>query len=175
MRSHAQVTWGILVTAAVFFLAGAAHAGEEHHAQETPPGGELPAMARFYAGTLVRVGEFPGKLVCLRCDLKPGPMAATVHGLFFGRVAPPAKIRRTLPHPALVVGHPRDPIHLASDARMVSEELERASYVEASSILEWRLRPERLTERSIAFLDEAWAAGRPETEPLSEVGRAVLS
>ena len=110
-------------------------------------------------------------------DQRPGPMAATVHGLFFGRVAPPAKVRRTLPHPALVVGHPRDPVHLASDARMVAEELAHACYVEASSILEWRLRPERLTERAVAFLDEAWAVRRPgsaASEPLSEVGRAIL-
>ena len=142
-------------------------------------------VARF-APVVVRAVAFGSRLVPRRLtshwtrvlldtlDQQPGPMAATVHGLFFGRVAPPAKVRRTLPHPALVIGHPRDPIHLASDARMVSEELARASYVEASSILEWRMHPERLTERAIAFLDEAWAAGRPETEPLSEVGRAVL-
>ena len=73
MRSHGQVTWGILVTAAVLFLAGAAHAGEEHHAQTKAPGGDLPVMAHFYAGTLVRVGDFPGKLACLCCDLKARP------------------------------------------------------------------------------------------------------
>ncbi|MBI2963425.1 MAG: hypothetical protein HYY35_06700 [Deltaproteobacteria bacterium] len=32
-------------------------------------------MSSFYAGSIVRTGQFRGKLVCLRCDLKPGPEA----------------------------------------------------------------------------------------------------
>ena len=114
-----------------------------------------------------------GRVLLDTLDQRPGPMGATVHGLFFGRIAPPARLRRTLPHPALVVGHPRDPIHLAADARMVADELARATYVEASSILEWRLRPQRLTARAIEFLDEAWSAGE-EPVRLEEVGGAVL-
>ena len=131
-----------------------------------------------FSSRLVPRGPVPhwGRVVLDTLDQRPGAMAATVHGLFFGRVAPPARLRRTLPHPALVVGHPRDPIHLAADARMVADELARASYVEASSILEWRLRPERLTERTVAFLDEAWEWAGTERGPvrLEEVGGAVL-
>jgi pimeloyl-ACP methyl ester carboxylesterase len=121
-----------------------------------------------------RLAPHWGRVVLDTLDQQPGPMAATIHGLFFGRVAPPARLRRTLPHPAMVVGHPRDPIHLAADARMVAEELERASYVEASSILEWRLRPERLTRRTVDFLDEAFAWSAPARGHLEEVGGAVL-
>ena len=40
---------------------------------------------------------------------RPASMAATIHGIFFGRIAPPTQVRRTLRQPALVVGHPRDP------------------------------------------------------------------
>ncbi len=123
-----------------------------------------------------RLATHWGRVVLDTLDQRPGPMAATVHGLFFGRVAPPSRVRRTMPHPALVVGHPRDPIHLAADARMVADELVRASYVEASSILEWRLRPERLTGRTVDFVDEVWGAGTaPAGDPgLEEVGGAVL-
>ena len=116
-----------------------------------------------------------GRVVLDTLDQRPGPMAATVHGLFFGRVAPPSRVRRTLPHHALVIGHPRDPIHVAADARMVADELARASYVEASSILEWRLRPERLTGRTVDFLDEVWGRGvSSDGAHLEEVGGAVL-
>src|SRR5690349_12032330 len=48
-------------------------------------------------------------------DQRPGPMGAVVHGLFFGRVAPSSKRRRAITTPALVVGHPADPIHPAAD------------------------------------------------------------
>jgi pimeloyl-ACP methyl ester carboxylesterase len=117
-----------------------------------------------------------GRVVLDTLDQRPGPMAAAVHGLFFGRIAPPARTRRTLPHPALVVGHPGDPIHLAADARMVADELARASYVEASSILEWRLRPQRLTARTVDFVDEVWGRGtaQPGDTHLEEVDGAVL-
>ena len=83
-------------------------------------------------------------------------MAAAIHGLFFGRVAPPARQRRTIEAPALVIGHPADPIHLDADARMLAEELSRGVYEPAASILEWRLRPERLTDRAADFIAQVW-------------------
>ncbi len=97
-----------------------------------------------------------GRVVVETLDQRPAAMAATIHGLFFGRIAPPARQRRTFEHPALVVGHPADPIHLDADARMVAEELPHGVYVPAASILEWRLRPERLTARAAAFVAQAW-------------------
>ena len=87
---------------------------------------------------------------------KPGPMAAVVHGIFFGRVAPPSRQRRLIEAPALVVGHPGDPIHLAADAEMLAAELPRGRFLAASSILEWRLRPERLDSEAVRFAREAW-------------------
>ena len=54
-------------------------------------------------------------------DQRADSMGAVVHGLFFGRVAPSSKRRRAITAPALVVGHPRDPIHPAADAAMLAE------------------------------------------------------
>jgi pimeloyl-ACP methyl ester carboxylesterase len=85
-------------------------------------------------------------------DQRPAPMAAAIHGIFFGRVAPPSRLRRQIAAPALVVGHPRDPIHPAADAAMLAEELADSTFVEARGILEWRFRPERLNDISTDFV-----------------------
>ncbi len=90
-------------------------------------------------------------------DQRPGPLAAVVHGIFFGRVAPPSKVRRTITAPAMVVGHPSDPIHPAADAAMLAEEMPHATFVRARSILEWRLAPARLDRTAVAFARECWA------------------
>jgi pimeloyl-ACP methyl ester carboxylesterase len=89
-------------------------------------------------------------------DQRPGAMAATVHGLFFGRVAPSSKQRRTIAVPALVVGHTRDPIHPAADAEMLAEELVGATFVPARSVLEWRVAPDRLDALATAFVRECF-------------------
>ena len=88
---------------------------------------------------------------------RPAPMAAAVHGLFFGRVAPPSARRRTMDVPALVIGHPRDPIHPYADAALLAEEMPQARFVPARSILEWRFSPERLDEAACEFVREVWA------------------
>jgi pimeloyl-ACP methyl ester carboxylesterase len=87
---------------------------------------------------------------------EPGPMAATVHGIFFGRVAPSSRRREQIEVPAIVIGHPHDPIHPAADAAMLSEELPNSTFVEAESIIEWRSRPARITGEVLAFLDSCW-------------------
>jgi pimeloyl-ACP methyl ester carboxylesterase len=86
----------------------------------------------------------------------PAPSAAVLQGLFFGRTAPPRSERRTIKSHALVIGHPRDPVHPFSDSDMLVRELPNARLVEASSILELRLTPERLTGEIAYFVDECW-------------------
>jgi len=86
----------------------------------------------------------------------PKPSASVLQGLFFGRVAPPRSERRGFTPPALIIGHPRDPIHPFSDSDMLVHELPHARLVEASSILELRLSPERLTGEIVGFIDECW-------------------
>jgi hypothetical protein len=56
-----------------------------------------------------------------------------------------------------VIGHPRDPVHPFSDSDMLVRELPKARLVEANSILELRLTPERLTGEIATFVDECWA------------------
>src|SRR5205807_896719 len=91
---------------------------------------------------------------------EPGPGGAVLQGLFFGRVAPHRTDRRSFQTPALVLGHRRDPIHPFSDAGMLAEELPNSRLIEASSLLELRVKPERLTEEIARFLDEIWAGPR---------------
>jgi pimeloyl-ACP methyl ester carboxylesterase len=86
----------------------------------------------------------------------PAPSAAVLQGLFFGRTAPPRAERRTIKSHALVIGHPRDPVHPFSDSDMLMRELPNARLVEASSIFELRLTPERLTGEIASFVDDCW-------------------
>jgi pimeloyl-ACP methyl ester carboxylesterase len=79
-----------------------------------------------------------------------------LEGLLLGRSAPLPKERRALDHPTLVVGHPTDPLHPFGDADMLVEEMPNARLVDANSILEWRISPDRLDDELAAFLDEVW-------------------
>ena len=90
----------------------------------------------------------------------PGPGGAVLQGLFFGRVAPHRNERRTFLTPALVLGHRRDPVHPFSDAGQLAEELPNGRLLEADSLVELRMRPERLTAEIADFLDEVWAPPR---------------
>ena len=90
----------------------------------------------------------------------PAPSAAVLQGLFFGRVAPPMSERVTFEAPTLVIGHPRDPVHPFSDADALARELANARLVDASSIIELRVRPERLTGEICEFVDSCWKPKR---------------
>lgn len=95
----------------------------------------------------------------------PGPSAAVLQGLFFGRVAPHRTERRTFTAPTLVIGHRRDPVHPFSDAGMLVDELPDARLLEADSIIELRLAPERLTGEIAAFVDECWRPRAADRSP----------
>jgi pimeloyl-ACP methyl ester carboxylesterase len=88
---------------------------------------------------------------------EPGPGGALLQGLFFGRVAPHRNERRTFKTPTLVLGHRRDPVHPFSDAGMLAEEMPNARLLEADSLVELRVSPERLTGEIADFLQEVWA------------------
>jgi len=96
----------------------------------------------------------------------PKPSASVLQGLFFGRVAPPTEERRAMEHETLVIGHYRDPVHPFSDSDMLVRELPNARLVQASSVLELRLTPERLTNEIVSFVERCFRsqtrrAGRP--------------
>ena len=103
---------------------------------------------------------FLGDVVLDTVRQDPGPSASVLEGLFFGRIAPHRFQRRTFEMPALVIGHPRDPVHPFSDAGMLADELPNGRLLEASSILELRLAPERLTNEIADFIDECWESER---------------
>ena len=103
----------------------------------------------------------------------PAPGAAVLQGLFFGRIAPHRGERRRIETPTLVIGHRRDPVHPFTDAGMLAEELPNGRLLEASSIIELRIAPERLTGEIADFIDECWqprAAGR-RTRKASQANR----
>jgi pimeloyl-ACP methyl ester carboxylesterase len=89
----------------------------------------------------------------------PDPSRAVLEGILYGRTAPTAEERRELNQPALVVGHPNDPLHPFSDADMLVEDMDNARLVDANSAVEWRLTPERLTNELAGFVDEVYAEG----------------
>jgi pimeloyl-ACP methyl ester carboxylesterase len=118
-----------------------------------------PAPARLLARAAPR--EWLPFYVDVALDMirqDPGPSSAMLRGLFFGRVAPPTAERRGLAAPALVIGHRRDPVHPLSDAGMLVDELPDARLVEASSILELRMSPRRITAEIMSFLDACRSA-----------------
>jgi pimeloyl-ACP methyl ester carboxylesterase len=96
---------------------------------------------------------------------EPGPSGAMIQGLFFGRIAPHRSERHTFQTLALVLGHHRDPVHPFSDAGMLAKELPNGRLLEAESLVELRMAPERLTDEIAAFLDEAWAKPRAVAKP----------
>ncbi len=102
-------------------------------------------------------------------DQRPAPMAAAIHGIFFGRIAPSSKRRRQIQAPALVVGHPRDPIHPAADAAMLADEMPNARFVAARSVVEWRSKPARLDAEAVEFVTQCWSVP---VEPGINRGRA---
>jgi pimeloyl-ACP methyl ester carboxylesterase len=132
-----------------------------------------PAMRVLQrAANLVPRGVLPffGDVVLDTVRQDPAPSAAVLEGLFFGRIAPPRRLRRTLDTKALVIGHRRDPIHPFSDAGMLADELPNAQLLQAGSLLELRIAPERLTNEIAAFIDDCWSS-----EPAAQPGAAAAA
>jgi pimeloyl-ACP methyl ester carboxylesterase len=119
---------------------------------------------RAFAGLLRAVPRsllpFYGDVALDFLGQDPGPSAALIQGLFFGRTAPHRSERRTFEAPALVIGHHRDPIHPFSDAGMLANELPNGRLLEADSLVELRFAPERLTDEIAGFVDECWRPRR---------------
>ena len=91
----------------------------------------------------------------------PESSRAVLEGVLFGGAAPPPEERKQIEHPALVIGHPNDPLHPFTDADMLVEEIPNARMVDANSIFEWRLTPARLNDELAGFLDQVFADLRP--------------
>lgn len=83
----------------------------------------------------------------------PDVLAAILHGVLVGPVAPSSHERAHIKAPTLVIAHKRDLIHPFSDAENLVSQLPDAELLSAHSSAELRLRPERLTTEIAAFLD----------------------
>ena len=118
-------------------------------------------VVRLVAGAARRVPRRPlPRLAKVGLDWigqDPDPSAALLQGLFFNRIAPPHSERVTFEAPALVIGHPRDPVHPFSDADALVHELPDATLAHASHILELRLTPKRLSAQISDFVDTCFA------------------
>jgi len=121
------------------------------------------------AGRIPRPGPLLADMLLDWASQDPKPSASVLQGLFFGRVAPPSEERLRLDMPALVIGHERDPIHPFSDSDQLVHELEGSRLVQAGSILELRVTPERLTKEITTFIDDCWSG----TERQRPRGRRV--
>ena len=88
----------------------------------------------------------------------PEASEAVLEGLLFGRAAPPREERQLIGLPTLVIGHPADPLHPFTDSDMLVEELPRARLVNAESIIEWRVSPQRLDDELAAFMEDVYAS-----------------
>jgi pimeloyl-ACP methyl ester carboxylesterase len=116
----------------------------------------IGAVARL----VPRGGWLLGDMMLDWLSQDPKPSASVLQGLFYGRVAPPSEERERMASPTLVIGHYRDPVHPFSDSDMLVRELPNARLIEASSILELRLTPERLTSEIVSFIERCFKPAR---------------
>jgi pimeloyl-ACP methyl ester carboxylesterase len=91
-------------------------------------------------------------------SLPPDTLAAVLHGVLVGPVAPTTDDRRNVLVPALILAHRHDLIHPFNDAVNLAEQLPTSELQRARSPLELRLRPRRLTGSVAAFLDRVWSS-----------------
>ena len=93
----------------------------------------------------------------------PESSEAVLEGILFGRTAPPREERQLIGLPALVIGHPSDPLHPFTDSDMLVEEMPRARLVNAESIFEWRVNPGRLDDELADFIAAVYAEEQAES------------
>ena len=75
----------------------------------------------------------------------PDEIAAVLHGVLLGPIAPTIDQRRAITAPALVLGHGVDLIHSFSDAKRLARQLPDARLIRTRTFAELWLRPARLT------------------------------
>jgi pimeloyl-ACP methyl ester carboxylesterase len=106
----------------------------------------VSVQAVALAASLVPHGNQWVDVVTDTLSQRPAPMAALLHGVLFGRIAPPKSVRRKITTRALVIGHERDPIHPFGDADTLAVDMPEAEFVQARSPVELRFDPTRLSD-----------------------------
>jgi len=105
---------------------------------------------------LPRTGNGPVDSIMNTLSNDPTETAAVLHGILAGPIAPTVDQRAAMDIPALVIGHQVDRLHPFHDAEQLARRLPQGQLVQANSVLEMRVHPERLTEAIGAFLELAW-------------------
>jgi pimeloyl-ACP methyl ester carboxylesterase len=119
------------------------------------------------ASRLPRSGLGPFHSFLNAATSDPDEIAAVLHGVLLGPIAPTIDQRRAIAAPALVLGHGIDLIHSFSDAQRLARQLRDARLIRTRTFAELWVRPARLTAEISEFLDRVWQGGEPR-EPLSE-------
>lgn len=88
-------------------------------------------------------------------DHRPAPLAATTHGVLFGRLAPSLAERQAIAAPALVIARPGDPFRRASDAEALAEQLPTAALERMSTPWRRERAPEQLDMAVARFVLDA--------------------
>jgi pimeloyl-ACP methyl ester carboxylesterase len=101
----------------------------------------------------------------------PDEIAAILHGVLVGPIAPTADQRRSITAPALVLGHGIDLIHSFSDARNLARQLPNSRLIRTRTFAELWLRPARLTAEISEFLDRVWMDSDVHDPPVRLTGR----
>jgi pimeloyl-ACP methyl ester carboxylesterase len=101
------------------------------------------------------VGAIDSILDTLSTD--PDEVAAVIHGLLVGPVAPTLEQRRAIRVPALVLGQRADLIHPFSDADNLARQLPNGRLGKTRAAIRLLLRPGGLTDELADFLDQTWS------------------
>jgi len=91
----------------------------------------------------------------------PDEIAAVLHGVLIGPIAPTIEQRQAISAPTLVLGHGIDLIHSFADARRLARQLPDARLIRTRTFAELWVRPARLVTEISAFLDRVWADSPP--------------
>ncbi len=94
----------------------------------------------------------------------PDEIAAVLHGVLVGPIAPTVDQRRAITAPALVLGHGIDLIHSITDARRLARQLPNARLIRTRTFAELWVRPARLTAEITEFLDRVWTVGESQEQ-----------
>ena len=99
----------------------------------------------------------------------PDEIAAVLHGILVGPIAPTIEQRRGITAPALVLGHGIDLIHSFTDAKNLARQLPDATLIRTRTFAELWVQPARLTAEIGDFLDRVWTDADPEKPYLEAV------
>jgi pimeloyl-ACP methyl ester carboxylesterase len=122
----------------------------------------LLRLVSWVASRLPSLGLGPLDSFISAAASDPDEIAAVLHGVLLGPIAPTTDQRQAITAPALVLGHGIDLIHSFSDAKRLARQLPEARLIRTRTFAELWVRPARLTAEISEFLDRVWADGEPQ-------------